>query len=214
MTAEQVARLKEGKEPSDKILNEIQKANDDDYHRPKRETAVPDDVWNAYPKAEKEMKNSIDESNGWPERANPPDFSDVKTEEGRDILNEMHKITREGRAYVFYNKNNHDSNKHAFPPGRVREIIEKPEVIFISDSQAKRLIYLAGGDIVVVETKGGGAQKKVVTAYGATGILSKSGQKEYPHMSPEDPGVPVTEEMILKGDKVPKGKKIWSSHKI
>jgi RHS repeat-associated protein len=83
---------------------------------------------------------------------------------------------------------------------RELEILSNPDGVYISQGGAERLIFHQGEDIVVMESKGGG-RGNVVTSYGPSGPKNESGAAAWGG-SPEDPGPPVTREMIVEG-KIP-----------
>lgn len=96
--------------------------------------------------------------------------------------------------------NYHGDSSHGFTDVQVQNIIANPDNIY-QTSNAMKLIYQKGGDIVLVDmTKS--ARGNVITAYGSSGVKGQSGASVLGGM-PTDPGLAVTESMILKGE-IPK----------
>ncbi|MCY0928744.1 DUF6531 domain-containing protein [Streptomyces sp. H27-H1] len=88
-------------------------------------------------------------------------------------------------------------------PERELEIISNPDGIYISKGGQERLIFHQGEDIMIMESKKGGAGN-VVTSYGPSGPKNDSGAAAWGG-SPDDPGPPVTRDMIVEG-RIPKSK--------
>ncbi len=88
-------------------------------------------------------------------------------------------------------------------PERELEIISNPDGVYISKGGQERLIFHQGEDIVIMESKKGGAGN-VVTSYGPSGPKNDSGAAAWGG-SPDDPGPPVTRDMIVEG-RIPKSK--------
>ena len=85
-----------------------------------------------------------------------------------------------------------------------REILAGADGVYASTGTGGRLIFHKGGDIVIVEGQGARAGQ-VVTSYGPSGPRGESGAEIYGG-TPEDPGKPITPEMIAEGKiPIPKG---------
>jgi hypothetical protein len=65
------------------------------------------------------------------------------------------------------------------------------------------VIFRKGDNIVIADGKGA-TKGHVVTSYGPVGMLGPTGVKAYPGSKPDDPGRPVTHDMLINGQ-VPNG---------
>lgn len=79
---------------------------------------------------------------------------------------------------------------------REKEILASPEGVFLSTGKSRRVIFQHQGDVVITET--GAQRRQVLTSYGPSGPRGESGAAALGG-SPTDPGLPITEEMIVKG---------------
>jgi len=94
---------------------------------------------------------------------------------------------------------------HGHLPQSVEEdIIKNPDAIYASTGTGDRVIFRKGDNIVIADGKGA-TKGHVVTSYGPAGPLGPTGVDAYPGSKPDDPGRPVTHEMLINGQ-VPNGK--------
>ena len=91
----------------------------------------------------------------------------------------------------------HGESGHGFEDARVAAILAAPDTIH--RGSGGKLLYVQGGDIVVVRTSGSGLG--VLTAYGSSGKKGKSGVAHIGGRA-EDRGPRVTSRAVKRG-KVP-----------
>ncbi len=77
------------------------------------------------------------------------------------------------------------------------QILSNPDAVFVSTGKSARFIFLKGSNIVVTEGTGSN-RGSIVTSYGPDGPRGTSGAASLGG-SPNDPGLPVTQDMIIKG---------------
>ena len=86
---------------------------------------------------------------------------------------------------------------------RMREIITEPDGVYYSTEGHNNIIFAKDGDVVIFAGNKAGAYKgQAITSYGPSGPRGSSGAASYGG-SPDDPGLPVTDDMIING-KIPK----------
>ncbi len=78
-----------------------------------------------------------------------------------------------------------------------QQILSNPDAVFVSTGKSVRFIFLKDGNIVVTEGIGSG-RGSIVTSYGPSGPRGTSGAAGLGG-NPNDPGLPVTWEMIING---------------
>jgi hypothetical protein len=78
------------------------------------------------------------------------------------------------------------------------EILSYPDAVYYSEGKAGRIIFRKGGNIVITES--GSMRGQVITSYGPSGPRGESGVKALGGGNPTDPGEPITEDMIVKGE--------------
>ena len=84
------------------------------------------------------------------------------------------------------------------------DILSNPDAVYFSQGKEQNLIFRKGGNVVIVKS-GGSSKGNVLTRYGPAGARGKSGAAIYGG-SPDDLGMPITEEAIIKGKVLtPKG---------
>ncbi|THB68537.1 MAG: sugar-binding protein, partial [Gammaproteobacteria bacterium] len=82
---------------------------------------------------------------------------------------------------------------------RMLEIVREPDGVYISTEGYQNVIFAKDGDIVVFAGDKAGAFKgQAITSYGPSGPRGESGSVIHGG-SPNDSGLPITEEMIVNG---------------
>ncbi len=84
-----------------------------------------------------------------------------------------------------------------------QEILSHPDYVYVSTGKERKFVFLKDGNVVI--TLGVGTYRgQIITSYGPGGRRSESGASIYGG-SVDDPGVPITDEMVRNG-KIPKAK--------
>ncbi|MCW3103869.1 MAG: hypothetical protein JWO09_2309 [Bacteroidetes bacterium] len=170
-----------------------------------QEQAMQDYLKKAQEKLKAEQEQAENNQKSSKEDPNKKDKFDKKSSIDLDLYREYAlKLSDKVKENSKFKKSKdyHGLSDHNMSDEIVADIIANPDAIFFI-SKSKRLIYLKGGDIAVVEAYGSG-KGNTITAYGSSGIKGASGKAALGGLE-SDPGAPVTEEMILEG-KIPAGK--------
>ena len=86
---------------------------------------------------------------------------------------------------------------------RMQDILKNPDGVYVSTGGNNNIIFAKDGDIVILAGNKSGAYKgQAITSYGPSGPRGDSGAAIHGGL-PSDPGLPITDSMILNG-KIPK----------
>ncbi|AJK87227.1 MULTISPECIES: hypothetical protein [Lysinibacillus] len=77
------------------------------------------------------------------------------------------------------------------------EILSNPDSVYVAGNNSQNLIYMKGGNVVIVECKGS-HKGNTITSYGSDGARGESGAAIFGG-KPTDPGKPVTHDAIVNG---------------
>ncbi|KGR88897.1 hypothetical protein CD32_00955 [Lysinibacillus odysseyi 34hs-1 = NBRC 100172] len=77
------------------------------------------------------------------------------------------------------------------------EILSNPDSVYIAGNNSQNLIYMKGGNVVIVESRGS-SKGNTITSYGLDGARGESGAAIFGG-KPTDPGMPVTHDAIVNG---------------
>ncbi|WP_342472618.1 hypothetical protein MHH70_04020 [Metasolibacillus sp. FSL H7-0170] len=77
------------------------------------------------------------------------------------------------------------------------EILSNPDSVYVAGNNSQNLIYMKGGNVVIVESKGS-SKGNTITSYGPDGARGESGAAIFGG-KPTDPGKPVTHDAIVNG---------------
>ncbi|MGN4124582.1 hypothetical protein ACMGD3_06120 [Lysinibacillus sphaericus] len=78
------------------------------------------------------------------------------------------------------------------------EILSNPDSVYVAGNNSQNLIYMKGGNVVIVESKGS-SKGNTITSYGPDGARGESGAAIFGG-KPTDPGKPVTHDAIVNGN--------------
>ena len=93
------------------------------------------------------------------------------------------------------------------------QIMRNPDAVYVRTGNKQNLIFKKGDDIVVTVGKGSG-RGNILTSYGPSGPRGNSGAEIFGG-STTDPGLPITEEMIVRGQiKTPSGEYLAPAFRI
>ncbi|HZN94778.1 MAG TPA: hypothetical protein VFB81_18815, partial [Myxococcales bacterium] len=120
------------------------------------------------------------------------------------------KIIQEAKEGTFRGmKEYHGDDRHKFPQADMEEIIKNPDAVYFN---GEVLIFRKGGDIVILRGPGQ-REGHIVTAYGPSGEMGKSGVAAWGDQYKEtDKGLPITHDMIVNGG-IPTGKTLDNGDK-
>ena len=91
-----------------------------------------------------------------------------------------------------------DRGYHGRLPQNLEEqIMRNPDAVYVATGKEPNLIFKKGDDVVVTEGAGSGGGN-IITSYGPSGARGESGAEIFGGNAAE-PGLPVTSEMIIKG---------------
>ncbi|MEF7493599.1 hypothetical protein V4V34_03320, partial [Lysinibacillus sphaericus] len=77
------------------------------------------------------------------------------------------------------------------------EILSNPDSVYVAGNNSQNLIYMKGGNVVIVESKGS-SKGNTITSYGPDGARGENGAAIFGG-KPIDPGKPVTHDAIVNG---------------